>query len=430
MTDLFYRAFEDKFRGSRSLIISRLDTYRTFISPLKKLYPDAQGLDLGCGRGEWLELLQTEGIEPMGVDQDEGMLQACRELHLPTVRGDAVTYLTSLKNESQTVVSAFHLVEHISFEQLQLVVSESLRVLKPGGLLIMETPNPENIIVGTQNFYIDPTHKRPIPSLLLSFLTEYYGYARTKVLRLQESGTLFQNPTLGLHDILGGVSPDYAVIAQKNATAGVLEKFDNAFAREYGLSLETLSAHYDAGVKSSMETLQTRFGKLEARVNSALAKVDQSAATLGDFTKREEIRAREAKKQTQTAQVRMQIAETLASQNALRAVNAEALLAETSRNYEHSLKIVYASHSWRTTAPLRWLSFQMQLLKNHGLRARISALARKLTQPNEPKTTIREHISSTITSTISQEDERLKLTPRARQIYKMILASKLGSIPE
>ena len=369
MTDLFYRAFEDKFRGSRSLIISRLDIYRAFISPLKQIYTDARGLDLGCGRGEWLEVLQEEGIEPLGIDLDEGMLEACRALHLPAVKGDAVAYLAGLPNESQAVISAFHMVEHIPFEQLQAVVSESLRVLKPGGLLIMETPNPENIVVGTQNFYVDPTHQRPIPSLLLSFLPEFYGYARTKVLRLQESLTLMQNTTLGLHDVLGGVSPDYAVIAQKNATAGVLEIFDKAFAGEYGLSMGTLSAHYDAGVKGPMEHLQTQFRELEARVNSTLvqaeARVNSTLVQAERFRKNALI---------DEIQVQLHQAEARARQAESRAQRAEhdAQLATT------ALQAVYASTSWRLSAPVRWLAIQARLLRTHGLRARLSSLQKKI----------------------------------------------------
>lgn len=142
MSDQFYRAFEDKFRGSRSTIHSRLAVYRPFLSLLTKALPNGQGLDLGCGRGEWLEILQLEGIEPLGVDMDEGMLDACLALKLPTIKGDAIAYLAGLPDESLAVVSAFHLVEHIPFPQLQQLVAEALRTLKPGGLLIMETPNP------------------------------------------------------------------------------------------------------------------------------------------------------------------------------------------------------------------------------------------------------------------------------------------------
>ncbi len=147
MIDPFYRAFEEKHRGSRGLITERLHVYLPFIRPLLKIYGGGQAVDLGCGRGEWLELLTKEGFSPTGVDLDEGMLSACQQLGLPAVKADALDLLSETESNSQLVVSAFHVVEHISFEQLKTLVTQALRVLKPGGLLILETPNPENIAV-------------------------------------------------------------------------------------------------------------------------------------------------------------------------------------------------------------------------------------------------------------------------------------------
>ena len=88
----------------------------------------------------------------------------------------------------------------------------------PGGLLIMETPNPENIVVATRNFYLDPTHQRPIPPMLLAFVAEYAGFARVKTLRLQESKELVNKGDVSLQDVFAGASPDYAVVAQKTCT--------------------------------------------------------------------------------------------------------------------------------------------------------------------------------------------------------------------
>ena len=187
MSDNFYRAFEDKHRGSRELIKSRLEIYLPFIEKIKEIQPKPKTIDLGCGRGEWLELLSENDCEAQGIDLDEGMLQACTQRGFNVKRQDAIEALRNLDDASISVVSGFHIVEHLPFEVLQTLVQESLRVLKPGGILIMETPNPENIKVATENFYLDPTHIKPIPSALLTFLPEFYGYNRTKVLRLQES---------------------------------------------------------------------------------------------------------------------------------------------------------------------------------------------------------------------------------------------------
>ena len=246
MSEDFYRAFEDKFRGSRELIKSRLRVYLSFVEPLKNLDPDATAIDLGCGRGEWLELMKELGVRIHGIDLDDGMLSACRALDLSVETGDAISYLENLPDESQTVVSAFHVVEHITFEKLQLLVSEALRVLKPGGLLIMETPNPENIVVATRDFYLDPTHQRPIPPQLLSFLPEFYGFARTKIIRLQESKDVEMRADLTLQDVLSGASPDYAVVAQKRAVENLLSVLDYPFKLEYGLNLESLTGLYQS----------------------------------------------------------------------------------------------------------------------------------------------------------------------------------------
>jgi len=278
MSDDFYRAFEEKYRGPRELISSRLDIYRPFISPLTTIYPASAAIDLGCGRGEWLELLMNEGFLPLGIDQDKEMLQQCHERNLPVQKGDAIEYLTTLADDSRTIVSAFHVVEHLPFDKLRTLVSEALRVLKPGGLLIMETPNPENIIVATLNFYLDPMHQRPLPPQLLSFLPEYYGFARTKILRLQESKEHVTNVSPTLNDVLAGASPDYAVIAQKTASSETRELFDQAFNQEYGLSLDTLAERYDASIEARVCRAETHATQAEARATQAEARAIQAEA--------------------------------------------------------------------------------------------------------------------------------------------------------
>lgn len=215
MKDSFYSSFENKHRGSRESIKERLNAYMPFVLPFKDIYPDDAIIDLGCGRGEWLQLMQELGFEGKGIDLDEGMLSYCHDLGLNVEKGDVISYLESIPDMSVSIVSSFHLIEHIGFDNVKKLVEESFRILKPGGLLIMETPNPENIIVSTNNFYLDPTHVTPIPSLLLSFLTEHQGFERTKILRLQENKDLNDREDIQLIDVLGGVSPDYSVVAQK-----------------------------------------------------------------------------------------------------------------------------------------------------------------------------------------------------------------------
>ena len=282
MSDNFYRAFEEKYRGPRDLILARLAIYGPFILPLKTIYPAPPAIDLGCGRGEWLEFLLDEACSPLGIDQDEEMLQSCRERSLPAQQGDGVAYLATLPDESQAVVSAFHVVEHLSFDQLRTVVSSALRVLKPGGLLIMETPNPENIVVATCNFWLDPTHLRPIPPQLLSFLPEYYGFVRTKILRLQESKELAANESPTLNDVLRGASPDYAVVAQKAAPNETLVLFDRAFNQEYGLSLNILAERYDGSISARATQAEAR---ATALLNSTSSRFTTPLRCLGSVAR-------------------------------------------------------------------------------------------------------------------------------------------------
>jgi SAM-dependent methyltransferase len=324
MSSHFYRAFEDRYRGSRELITHRLQAYLPFIEPLKSVYPDCKALDLGCGRGEWLELLQGMGIQAKGVDLDEGMLKACHEIGLQVEQGDALIYLADLPAESQTIVSAFHVVEHIDFDQLRLLVNEALRVLKPGGLLILETPNPENLLVATKNFYLDPSHQRPIPSELLSFVAEYAGFARVKTLGLQESAALISKIDISMQDVFSGASPDYAVIAQKQASPELIQNISSAFDQNYGLNMDQLLSRWDHRFDKAM-------GQAQAQAEQAQAQAEQA-----------QVQAKQAQEQAEQAR-------TYAQQVQAQAEQAQAEAHEKTVQ----LMAVYASRSWRITKPLR-----------------------------------------------------------------------------
>ena len=303
----FYRAFEEKHRGSRDLIKSRLEVYLSFVLPFKEIYGEnCNAIDLGCGRGEWLELMQDNGINACGVDLDEGMLEACYQLNLSVQQKDALTALKELADDSQIIVSGFHIAEHLPFDVLQKIVKESLRVLKPAGLLILETPNPENLRVATDAFYLDPSHKTPLPPELLSFIPEYYSFKRTKILRLQEPPELrILSAPISLLDVYQHVSPDYSIIAQKDAASEMLNVFRNEFSRDYGIKTDVLLKRYETGIN-------TKISSVEAKVQSAEVKA-QSA----------EAKARE--------------------------------VAIIANELKTSLNAVYASRSWRMTAPYREL---------------------------------------------------------------------------
>jgi O-antigen chain-terminating methyltransferase len=284
VTQQFYRAFEDKHRGSHETIKQRLQVYLPFILPLQGLYDDCRALDVGCGRGEWLETLVENGFNATGVDLDEGMLEACQARHLPAEKADALLYLKAMPSDSLCVLTGFHIVEHIPFDDLKQLVAEANRVLKPGGLLILETPNAENLIVGTQNFYLDPTHEKPIPHMLLEFLVSFSGFARSKLLRLQENPALVDSPTVGLMDVIGGTSPDYAIIAQKEAGTLDISTFDPAFDAAYGLSLDELARRFEEGQAAKLGEMEQRLatnqtvtlGELQSRLEAnQVAKLEE-----------------------------------------------------------------------------------------------------------------------------------------------------------
>lgn len=284
MGDGFYRALEDRYRGPRELVGERLRVYLPFVVPLLRHYPALDSWDLGCGRGEWLELLSRLGFRAQGVDLDDGMLAPCRELGLRVENADALAAVQRLPAESVAVVSAFHVVEHLRFDEVRLLIDEGLRVLAPGGLLILETPNPENLAVGAHRFYVDPSHDRPIPPELLSFAAEFAGFQRVKVLRLQEAeGLRHDGAVVGLEDVLGGVSPDYAVVARKNGDEQVLSLTERAFDVDYGLTLSDLAGRFTAQVVQRLQGVEATLQEVREANQRLHALAEDRALQIGDL---------------------------------------------------------------------------------------------------------------------------------------------------
>jgi SAM-dependent methyltransferase len=180
-----YAEFEDTFRGPRELIKERQEVYVPRLTKARVGSISDPVLDLGCGRGEWLELLADHHLVASGVDSDPGMIERCRALGINVTLGDALTHLRGLPDRSVGAVTSFHMVEHMPFETVIALLDEALRVLRTGGLLIFETPNPQNVLVGSQTFWIDPTHLKPIPSQTLRFFVEARGFCDAEVWNLQ-----------------------------------------------------------------------------------------------------------------------------------------------------------------------------------------------------------------------------------------------------
>ena len=179
--DSYYLAFENKYRGSIEDIKQRQTFYLPNLSYIHKEAPHLI-VDIGSGRGEWLNLLKESGYTAIGVDLNEEMVKMCTNNGLNVVYSDAIEYFKGCENESIDAITGFQIIEHISTAALHQLVLEVKRCLKPGGKFLFETPNPESIYVGT-TFYTDFTHNKPLPPNSIKFLFEYYGFTDVEIVR-------------------------------------------------------------------------------------------------------------------------------------------------------------------------------------------------------------------------------------------------------
>ncbi len=198
----FYRGFEDIFRGPESFIRDR----QRFYLPILREY--SRVLDVGCGRGEMLDLLKEAGIPAAGVDLDDGMIKRCRERGHTVVQAEVLEYLRQQPDRSIPAIFCAQVIEHMTFEDLRTFLLLSRAKLEPGGALIAETVNPHSL-EAFKTFWTDLTHQRPIfPEVALA-LCSLAGYPRADIVFPLGSGDLdLDRPTQG----------EYAVIARKGGT--------------------------------------------------------------------------------------------------------------------------------------------------------------------------------------------------------------------
>lgn len=183
-TDALYVGFEDCFRGTREDIKDRVRVYLPWLKQASAGLNGRPVLDVGCGRGEWLELLRDEHLEAKGVDVNRTMVTECRTRGFDVAEDDVLRYLRTLPDASLGGLTGFHIIEHLPLSALIDLLDETVRVLKPGGLAIFETPNPANLLVGSYTFYFDPTHRNPLPSPTMAFLAEARGLCNIEILPL------------------------------------------------------------------------------------------------------------------------------------------------------------------------------------------------------------------------------------------------------
>lgn len=188
--DLFYLRYNEELMvDSRELVMERAEVYLREIEKYlgnkdKKIL---KMIDLGCGEGEFIELLNKNGYPAYGVDSNSAVVSKMKEEQpmLKIVEDSAINYLKKMEKNSLDFISAIHMVEHLEFFDLIVLLKECFRVLKDDGLLILETPNPQNILISTYYFNLDPTHKKPIPPELLKFFVEESGLQVENVLLIR-----------------------------------------------------------------------------------------------------------------------------------------------------------------------------------------------------------------------------------------------------
>jgi SAM-dependent methyltransferase len=215
--DAYYLDFENEYRGSRELVRSHLEQdYRPQLDAAN-IGATARALDIGCGRGEWLNLLVEWGLDARGIDLNPVMAAYCRRMGLDVQTGDGIAKLAEAADESLDLVSAMHVIEHLSFEQMVEFFDQAKRILRPGGLLIVETPNPENLIVGSCNFWNDPTHRQPLPPEATRFLLQSRGFSEVSIARLHPRGEVPAEATGGMRELFERlyIGQDYALIARR-----------------------------------------------------------------------------------------------------------------------------------------------------------------------------------------------------------------------
>jgi SAM-dependent methyltransferase len=215
--DALYVSLEDVLRGTPDEIKEQVKVY---LPVLNEAGITSNILDVGCGRGEWLEVLRDAGLAARGIDQNRIQVARCQALSLDVIEADALTYLRSLPDASLHAVTALHFAEHLPFAALVIFLDEVGRVLRPGGLMILETPNPENLLVGSCNFYLDPTHRNPIPIATMELLVAARGFVNAQVMRLHPVAEakieVKDQLTSHLNHYLYGPM-NYAVVARKPA---------------------------------------------------------------------------------------------------------------------------------------------------------------------------------------------------------------------
>jgi len=174
--NLDYMDFENHFLGPEE---ERRERMRLYVDGFREL--PGPVVDLGCGRGEFLEVLGDSGIRGYGVERHPDMLARCREKGIEVVDSNAIDHLSSLPAESLGGIFSAHMIEHLEIPDVPRLFELAAHTLAPGGSLVIETPNPRSLYVFAWAFYIDLGHLRPLHPLLLEYLAQTAGFRDVRI---------------------------------------------------------------------------------------------------------------------------------------------------------------------------------------------------------------------------------------------------------
>ena len=170
LEDWSYAGFENRYRGSAADVRSQQETY------LSHFKGDRPVIDLGCGRGEFLEMLHEKGIPARGVDGNSQMIEICRDKGLMCEKGDILEILDAVKDGSLGGIFSSQVIEHLSPPYLKQLVGAAFRKLGASAPLILETINPTSVFALVRIYFLDLTHQRPVHPQALQFLMESFGF--------------------------------------------------------------------------------------------------------------------------------------------------------------------------------------------------------------------------------------------------------------
>ena len=167
--------FEEAFRGSRE---EMLDRYRDLA---ERLADSSPVLDVGCGRGEFLELLASLGVDAAGVDLDRELVKSAAGRGLSVTEDDAFRYLANVDNQALGAMVLIQVIEHFVPQDIVDLVALAADKVRPGGQVLVETVNPQSLYVFAHALYLDPTHLRPVHPAYLAFLFREAGFAQVDI---------------------------------------------------------------------------------------------------------------------------------------------------------------------------------------------------------------------------------------------------------